>query len=288
MRLGDSPSSAPRQVQADLRLFLRRLTAVRRSGSWSMPHAVRRPRARVDCLAPTPTGSPSRTGIGSRSTSPAHLPLQRLPPRWCRAAARHDTRATSFIRRSCSMSCHAAFTASGITACSPVQHARSVLRVPASRLCRAIAGACGIARTIRSPPALSLLRRAHVLSRPSSDGGNPARHLTQLHQPGASLVTRHALRSSHAATPPLRRMRQYPPFATISATGLNMSRAQLPIHAPLSENSHSTSPPTPAPSRFRRHHSRAKLQIPIDHRRSPAGFVLAASVRRPHAPKPDP
>ena len=99
-----------------------------------------------------------------------------------------------------------------------------------------------------------------------------------------SLVTRHALRSSHAATPPLPRMRQYTPFATISATGLNMSRGQLPIHAPPGEQSHSTSP-RPAPSRFRRHHSRAKLQIPIDHRRSPAGSCMGG-FRTP-APCPD-
>jgi hypothetical protein len=37
-------------------------------------------------------------------------------------------------------------------------------------------------------------------------------------------------------------MRQYTPFATISATGPNMSRGQLPIHAPPGEQSHSTSP----------------------------------------------
>jgi integrase/recombinase XerD len=35
---------------------------------------------------------------------------------------------------SCSMSCHAAFTVSAITACSPVQHARLVLPAPASCL----------------------------------------------------------------------------------------------------------------------------------------------------------
>ena len=56
------------------------------------------------------------------------------------------------------------------------------------------------------------------------------------------LVTRHALRSSHAATQPLRRMRQYTLFAKISATELNMSRGQLSIHAPPGEKSHSTSP----------------------------------------------
>ena len=56
------------------------------------------------------------------------------------------------------------------------------------------------------------------------------------------VVTRHGLRSSHAATPPLRRMRQYTLFAKISATGLNMSRGQLPIYGPPGEKSHSSSP----------------------------------------------
>ena len=73
------------------------------------------------------------------------------------------------------------------------------------------------------------------------------------HQPGASLVTRHGLRSSHAATPPLRRMRQYTLFAKISATGLNMSRGQLPIHGPPGNKSHSSSP--------RRHQRRAGFAI---------------------------
>jgi hypothetical protein len=52
------------------------------------------------------------------------------------------------------------------------------------------------------------------------------------------VVTRHGLQSSHAATPPLQRMRQYARFAKISATALNMSRGQLPIHAPPGKKSH--------------------------------------------------
>ena len=43
--------------------------------------------------------------------------------------------------------------------------------------------------------------------------------------------------------------------------------------------------PVPAPSRFRRHHNRAKLEIPIDHRRSPAGSCMGG-FRTP-APCPD-
>ena len=45
-------------------------------------------------------------------------------------------------------------------------------------------------------------------------------------------------------------------------------------------------PPTPVPSRFRRHLNQAKLQIPIDHRRSPAdscmgGFRTPDGIRKP-------
>ena len=79
-----------------------------------------------------------------------------------------------------------------------------------------------------------------------------------------AVVTRHASRPSHAATPPLRRMRQYTPFATISATGLNMSRGQLPDpRAARRTISLIQSPPTQAPSWFRHHRDQAKLAIPI-------------------------
>ena len=108
---------------------------------------------------------------------------------------------------------------------------------------RAPARACRIARAARSSPALSLLRRAHVHHRDlramEATPRATSRICTNRERP---LVTRHALRSSHAATPPLRRMRPYALFAKISATGLNMSRGQLPIHAPPGEKSHSTSP----------------------------------------------
>ena len=95
----------------------------------------------------------------------------------------------------------------------------------------------------RSSPALSLLRRAHAHHRDlralEATPRATSRICTNRERP---LVTRHALRSSHAATPPLRRSHRSTLFAKLSATGPNMSRGQLPIHAPPDEKSHSTSP----------------------------------------------
>ena len=132
-----------------------------------------------------------------------------------------------------------------ITACSPVPSTQSKYCACPRAACSvdAPARACRIARAARSSPALSLLRRAHVHHRDlralEATPRATSRICTNRERP---LVTRHALRSSHAATPPLRRMRPYAPFAKLSATGPNMSRGQLPIHAPPDEKSHSTSP----------------------------------------------
>jgi hypothetical protein len=123
-------------------------------------------------------------------------------------------------------------------------------------------------------------------SRPSSAGGNPARHLTHLHQPGASprdparlaLISRRntavaANAPTHALRHDQRDRTEYEPW---------------PAPDPRSDwrnISLNKSPPTPAPSRFRRHHNKAKLQIPIEHRRSPAGSCMGG-FRTP-APCPD-
>jgi hypothetical protein len=50
------------------------------------------------------------------------------------------------------------------------------------------------------------------------------------------VVSRHGLRSPHAATPPLQRLLPGAPIAKISATGRNVSRGQFPIQCPLGEN----------------------------------------------------
>jgi hypothetical protein len=82
----------------------------------------------------TPTGSRSRTAASSPSTSTEHhLPLQGLPPRRRGPAAGHDPlRPTSSSAASCSTSCRAASTASGITVCWPAPLARPVSRSPAN------------------------------------------------------------------------------------------------------------------------------------------------------------
>ena len=141
---------------------------------------------------------------------------------------------------------------------------------------RAAAGAGRIARATRSSPALSLLRRAHVHHRDLRAMEAIPRATSRIcTNRERRLVTPHGLRSSHAATPPLRRMRQHTLFAKISATGLNMSRRRFPIHGPPGEQiSLIKSPPTPAPSRFRHHHNQAKLANPHRPSPQPRGFVL--------------
>jgi hypothetical protein len=57
-----------------------------------------------------------------------------------------------------------------------------------------------------------------------------------------SVVTRHGLRSPQATTSKLRRMPPGMPFAKISATGLDISLGQFPIHGPPDEKSHSPNP----------------------------------------------
>jgi hypothetical protein len=60
--------------------------------------------------------------------------------------------------------------------------------------------------------------------------------------PEQPVVTRHGLRSSHAATSSSRQMPRGAPFAKINATGLNMRRGRFPIHGPRGGKIHSPSP----------------------------------------------
>ncbi len=91
---------------------------------------------------------------------------------------------------------------------------------------------------------------------------------------GHPVVTRHGLRSPHAATPPLRRMPPSTPFAKTSANVLDISPGQIPILASPGEKSHSPSsrrfqpqpvPPSPQPSKIRNPHRPSP---------QPRGFVL--------------
>ena len=142
---------------------------------------------------------------------------------------------------------------------------------------RAAIGACEIVRATRSPPALSLLRRAHNLETfwrwRQSRAPPPARP----HQPGASprpeLGT--VQRSSHAATPPLRRMRRDSLFAKISATGLNVGPvAEIPLPVTAAEQFHSQRPRQLQRRAGFANSSKQKLKILIGHRRSPADSCI--------------
>jgi hypothetical protein len=114
-----------------------------------------------------------------------------------------------------------------------------------------------------------------ALPAPSGDGSNPARHLTRPRQPGAprrdparlaltsrrnTTVTTNAPR--HAVHQDQRKRAGYQlrPDPESSLVRQKISCTRLPS--------------VPAPSRFRRHHNQAKLKIPIDHRRNPAGSCL--------------
>jgi hypothetical protein len=66
-----------------------------------------------------------------------------------------------------------------------------------------------------------------------------SRACTNREQP---VVTRHGLRSPHAATPKSQRMPPGAPCAKISATGLILSRGQITIHGPSGEKFHSPGP----------------------------------------------
>jgi hypothetical protein len=124
-------------------------------------------------------------------------------PRWSRAAARHDARAARV---------HPPLPASCPATWLPPHSALRLARQfrTQSQYCartraacrRAAAGACGIARATRSPSALPLLRRAHGYHRDlqpmEPTTRTTFRGRTNRERP---VVTRHGLRSSHAATP---------------------------------------------------------------------------------------
>jgi hypothetical protein len=148
-------------------------------------------------------------------------------------------------------------------------------------------GACRTARTTRLAATLSLLWRTHDHHRdlramePTPRATSRAR-INRAHP----VVTRHGVHVPDAATPkfaakaPRHARRQdsakragYQPRQD-ATSGLVWRKISL-----------TNAPPTPAPSRFRHHHNRAKLEIPIDHRRNHAGSCLGG-FRTP-APCPD-
>jgi hypothetical protein len=167
-----------------------------------------------------------------------------VPTRWSPAAARHDARVARV---------HPPLPAACLATRLPSNPALRLARQfstqgqycagPRTACRRAPARACGIARATRSPPALSLLWRTHDHHRDlrEMEATSRATSRTRINREHP-VVTRHGLRSPHAAKPPLRRMRQYALFANVNATGLKMNRGQLPIHGPPDQKSHSPSP----------------------------------------------
>ena len=181
--------------------------------------------------------------IGARRDR-RHLPLQRLPPRWSGAAARHDAR-TARVHPPLPAPCPATW----LPPHSPLRPARQFRpqgeysASPRTACGGTAAGACRSARTIRLAPTLSLLRRAHDHRRDlramAATTRATSRPRTNREQP---VVTRHSLYSPPAATPKLRRMPPGTPFATIGATRLDISSGQFPMNGPSGEKSHSPSP----------------------------------------------
>ena len=116
----------------------------------------------------------------------------------------------------------------------------------------------------------------------SQPGRSTAR---SMRQPKRPVVTRHGLRSPHAATPPLRRMPPITPVTRIRPNVVDISRGQSSINGPPGEKSHS-----PMSRQLLRRAGSAitgteQLEILIDHRRIPAGSCLGG-FRTP-APCPD-
>ena len=183
--------------------------------------AVHRPRGRARLsLALHPPGRHLEPAPDCVRRDRRHLPLQRLPPRWSGAAARHDARAAR-VHPPLPAPCPATW----LPPHSPLRPARQFRpqgqysASPRTACGGTAAGDCRSARATRLAPTLSLLRRAHDHHRDlramaaTTCATSRARTNREQH-----VVTRHGLRSPHAATPTLRRMPQSSPFARIGAT----------------------------------------------------------------------
>ena len=273
---------------ADRRLFLRHLASVRKKRfvvyakpPFSGPEAV------LAYLRLYPPGRHLQPASDCLRQDRRHLPLQGLSPRWSRAAARHDARAAR-VHPPLPAPCPATwlpphpalrlarqFRTQGQYCACP----RTACRGTATRACRS-------ARTTRLAPTLSLLWRTHDHHRdlramgqprapphaPASTGStrrDPAR-LALTSRRNTTVTTNapiHALHQDH------RERTEYQPWPDPDPRA---ARRKISLTRP---------PPVPAPSRFRHLHNQAKLEIPIDHRRNPAGSCLGG-FRTP-APCPD-
>jgi hypothetical protein len=123
-------------------------------------------------------------------------------------------------------------------------------------------------------------------SRPSGDGGNHARRLTRPHQPGAPRRDPARLaRTSHRSTSVATNAPKHALHQNQCKRAGYQPRPDPDSRPAWRKISLANSPTTPAPTRFRNQLTQAKLEIPIDHHRSPAGSCLGG-FRTP-APSPD-
>jgi hypothetical protein len=167
-----------------------------------------------------------------------------LPPRWSRAATRHDAR-TARVHPPLPAPCPATW----LPPHPPLRLARQFRtqgeysacpRTP----CRGTAaGACRVVRTTRSPPAMSLPRWPHDHHRDLRAMAATTRATSRARANREQLVvTRHGLCSPHAATPPSRPMPPATPFSKIRPNVLDISCGRIPLPDPPGETSYSTRP----------------------------------------------
>ncbi len=166
------------------------------------------------------------------------------PPRWSRAAARHDARAAR-VHPPLPAPC----PATRLPPHPALRLARQFSTQGHYRACprtacrRTAAGACRSARTTRSAPALSLLRRPNDHHRDLRAMEATPRATSRGHtSPERPVVTRHALRSPHVATPPSRPMPPLTPFTKIVTKAPKFSAGQIPIQRPRPAKTHSRRP----------------------------------------------
>ena len=137
---------------------------------------------------------------------------------------------------------------------------------------------------VESPEPLDLSRLVPAAAGAVRDGGNPARHPRRPHQPGAAdrdparlaLISRRNIAVAtnapiHALPQDQRNRTEYEPSPVPD------------LHSAWQQIALIKSPSTPAPSWFRHHRDQAKLAIPIDHRRSPAGSCFGGFRTPAHA-----
>jgi hypothetical protein len=142
---------------------------------------------------------------------------------------------------------------------------QSQYRASPRTACRGTAaGACRSGRTPRLAPALSLLWRAHDHHRDlrALEATPRATSRTRTNREH-SVVTRHGLRSPHAATLSFRRMPPSTPFTKIRPNGLDISCDQMPILDPAGATPH-----LPSSRRLQRR----------------AGFAITTTEQNPKSP----